>query len=92
MINTDWSTVGIIITILSAVASLTWWLSGQFSGVRHLVHERVEKVETTLLNKLEYHERHDDSRFAGIRGDLLDIRIRNAAKDGLVSPILRNKE
>lgn len=85
MFQTDWSTLGIIVTILSAVSSLTWWLSGQFSSVRHLVHERVGLVEKNLIDKLEYHERHDDTRFQGIRNDLWDIRVRNAAKDGLIS-------
>lgn len=85
MLQTEWSTIGIIVTILSAVSSLTWWLSGQFSSVRHLVHERVGLVEKNLIDKLEYHERHDDTRFQGIRNDLWDIRVRNAAKDGLIS-------
>lgn len=92
MFQADWATAGIIFTIVSAVSSLTWWLSGQFSSVRHLVFERIGLVEKTIMDKLEYHEKHDDTRFAGIRNDLWDIRVRNAAKDGLSPIITRNKE
>lgn len=91
MFHADWATIGIIFTIVSAVASLTWWLSGQFNSVRHIVFERIGLVEKTILDKLEYHEKHDDSRFAGIRNDLWDIRVRNAAKDGLRPLSSRNK-
>ena len=89
--NTDWATLGIIFTIVSAVSSLTWWLSGQFSSVRHMVYERIGLTEKVLVDKLEYHERHDDVRFAGIRNDLWDIRVRNAAKDGLIPPTQRER-
>lgn len=82
MFNADWATLGIIFTVVSAVSTLTWWLSGQFSAVRHLVFERIGLVEKTIIDKLEYHERHDDTRFMNIRNDLWDIRVRNAAKDG----------
>jgi hypothetical protein len=88
MFSADWAAVGIVATIVTTVASLTWWLSGQFSGVRALVHERVDLVEKAILDKLEYHEKHDDMRFSGISNDLWDIRVRNAAKDGLL-PIVK---
>lgn len=88
MFNADWATVGIIFTVVSAVASLTWWLSGQFSSVRNLVFERLGLVEKVLLDKIEYHERHDDDRFSAIRNDLADIRLRNATKDALMTNII----
>lgn len=91
MFSADWATMGIIFTVVSAVSSLTWWLSGQFSSVRHMVYERIGLTEKILIDKLEYHERHDDTRFAGIRNDLWDIRVRNAAKDGLAPLISRDK-
>lgn len=88
MFSTDWSTGGIILTVISAVASLTWWLSGQFSSVRNLVFERISLVEKVLIDKIEYHERHDDDRFSAIRNDLADIRLRNATKDALMAAIV----
>lgn len=66
---------------------LAWWLSGQFSEIRALVYQQMLRVETNILNKLEYHEKHDDTRFSNIQNDLWDIRVRNAAKDGL-SPLM----
>lgn len=73
------------------VWALAWWLSGQFSEIRHLVYEQMSRVEQSILNKLEYHEKHDDSRFIDIRNDLWDIRVRNAARDGLAPLVLKDK-
>lgn len=73
------------------VWALAWWLSGQFAEIRNLVYQQITRVEQAILGKLEYHEKHDDTRFLGIRNDLLDIRIRNAAKDGLVPLTTREK-
>ena len=86
--NLDWATIGIILTIVSAVSSLTWWLSGQFSAVKTLVHSKVEATTRILLDKIEYHERHDDDRFSQIREDLSELRIRNAAKDTLMATMV----
>lgn len=69
------------------VWALAWWLSGQFSEVRNLVYQQMTRVEQSILSKLEYHEKHDDSRFNDVRNDLWDIRVRNASKDGL-TPLL----
>lgn len=73
------------------VWALAWWLSGQFSEIRSLVYQQMARVEQNILSKLEYHEKHDDTRFNGIRNDLWDIRVRNAAKDGLTPLSVRDK-
>ena len=86
--NLDFAAIGIIVTIISAVSTLTWWLSGQFSAVKNLVFERIGLTERTILDKMEYHERHDDSRFAQIREELSELRIRNATKDAIMTNIL----
>lgn len=70
-------------TLLAAVWSLAWWLSRQFANMRNLVYEKIEKLQAAILDKLEYHERHDDARFQAIQNDLWAIRIRNAARDGI---------
>lgn len=88
MFQVDWSTASTIFAIVSAVSALTWWLSGQFSSVRTLVFERIGLVEKVLLDKIEYHERHDDDRFFAIRNDIADVRVRNAAKDALMANII----
>lgn len=45
-------------------------------------------VEKAIAEKLEYHERHDDDRFGQIRSDLAELRIRNAAKDALMTNMM----
>lgn len=70
------------------VWALAWWLSGQFSEVRNLVYQQMSHVQHSILSKLEYHEKHDDQRFGQLREDLGEIRIRNAAKDTIMTTIL----
>jgi hypothetical protein len=69
----------IIIFTSGSVWGLAWWLSGKFSEVRHLVYDLVDKAERNILSKLEYHEKHDDSRFDSIKKDMFAIQIKQAA-------------
>lgn len=73
------------------VWALAWWLSSKFAEILNFVYAQTTRIEQTILNKLEYHEKHDDARFGGIRNDLWDIRVRNAAKDGLTPLSVRDK-
>lgn len=70
----DWTLVSVagtlVFTILTAVWSLAWWLARQFA-----------LVKDAILEKLEYHERHDDIRFDALTKDLWEIRVRNASVD-----------
>lgn len=81
------SMAGLFLTVFAAVWSLAWWLSGQFTAIRNLVYTTAEKTASSILSKLEYHERHDDDRFSQIREDLAEVRIRNAAKDTLMASL-----
>lgn len=78
---------GLFLTIFAAVWSLAWWLSGKFSEIRNLVYMTAEKTREVLLNKLEYHEKHDDDRFSQIREDISEVRIRNATKDTIMASL-----
>lgn len=69
--------------MISYAAGLTWFIASQFSGIRSLIHSQNQKTQDIVLSKLEYHERHDDQRFAAISNDLWAIRVRNAAVDGI---------
>lgn len=80
-INLFTGAIGLFLTIFAAVWSLAWWLSGKFSSVQEYLQSRIEEVEKNILNKLEYHERHDDTRFSGIHNDIWELRIHNAAQD-----------
>lgn len=78
----DWGLVVFFVSsmgaALSTVGALVWWLAGQFKATRDLVYARVQEV----IEKLEYHEKHDDARFQEVRNDVWEIRLRNARIDG----------
>lgn len=61
-----------------SVWGLAWWLSSQFSSIRNLVYEQSGKTAQAILDKLEYHERHDDNRFDDIKRDIWEVKIRQA--------------
>lgn len=83
MFENQWAYLGFIVTIVGSVWSLAWWLSGQFSHIRSNMYSAIKEVEKTILEKLEYHERHDDTRFSQIRDDIWNIRVLNAADNKL---------
>lgn len=86
----DFSTLlGVMVT----VAGFGFWLSGQLNKIKDLIFVQIDKInikiesmESSLMEKIEYHERHDDKRFGDIRDSLWEIRLRNAAMEGIVSP------
>lgn len=69
----DWSPaiqiVGIVLAILMAQWRLSSWLSKEFESVKNLVYS----IEQKILDKLEYHERHDDRRFSEIHDRMWQI-------------------
>lgn len=89
----DWLTVLSFVTGgMLALATAGWiasqYLSRQFSVTNNLIDTKIEKLELNILNKLEYHEKHDDQRFDSqdqrldhLRNDLWEVRVRNAAID-----------
>lgn len=92
----DWVIpIGSFGAMIVAVATLSWWLSSRFTEMRKEVYSRLETMQEKILNKMEYHERHDDSRFGAILNDLWAIRVRNAARDGIINgngPTFAQKE
>lgn len=72
--------VGVMVTVAGSVWTLAWWLSGHFSAIR----KDIIALGKELLDKLEYHERHDDQRFSQVRDDIWDMRVRAAASEGLI--------
>lgn len=69
--------------ILGAVWGFAIWMSRQFATLKDLIYTKIDALEKTLLNKLEYHERHDDTRFSEVHRELWEIKLRNAAIEGL---------
>lgn len=72
-------TLSIIITVVGATGTLSWWLASQFRDVRNLVYNKTEQLQNFLLTKMDAHEKHDDKRFEDLNDDLWDVRIRLAA-------------
>lgn len=71
--------VATAIFVGGSVWGLAWWLSGQFSVIRQLVYEQSGKTANAIISKLEYHEKHDDSRFDEIKRDIWEIRVKQAS-------------
>lgn len=69
---------------VTAVWGLAMWLTKQFSTLKGQLYDKIDKSVGMILDKLEYHERHDDQRFAALGQDLTDLRIRNATADALL--------
>lgn len=83
---------GLFLTVFAAIWSLAWWLSGQFSNLRGLIFSTAEKTSLSILSKLEYHEKHDDTRFnnvsdqiSSVKNDIWEMKIRNAAVRGVIT-------
>jgi hypothetical protein len=77
--------IGVMVTIAGSVWTLAWWLSGHFNMIR----KEILALGKELVEKLEYHERHDDVRFDQVQNAITDIRVRNAASDALL--VIREK-
>lgn len=60
-----------------------WWLASQFKETRKLVYDQIGKFSALFHTKLEEHEKHDVERFADLTETIWELKIRNAAKDGL---------
>lgn len=72
-----------LFTIVITAGGAVWALSGQFAKTREMVENKLDKLETTLVSKMEYHERHDDARFTEVKNDIWQIRVENAAKEAI---------
>jgi len=82
--------LGIVVSIAGTVWTFAMWLSSKLNAILETFYQKIDSVGTMILEKLEYHQRHDDERFNAIHGDLSDIRISNAARDASTTKY-RNK-
>ena len=88
MLPADWLTLvgllmGVVGTLMTGIWGIAWWLSKQFTAMRGLIFSQIEKMQELILAKLEYHEKHDDSRFQSVTNEIWAIKVRNAAIDGV---------
>lgn len=78
--DTMWGVISIVIAISGSIWSLAWWLSGHFNNLR----KDFALIAKEIIEKLEYHERHDDVRFSSLHNDIWEMKVRNAAVKGIV--------
>jgi hypothetical protein len=61
-------------TVLGAIGaswSLAWWFARQFAIVINSIYE----TKDSIISKLEYHEKHDDVRFANVDKNIWELRL-----------------
>lgn len=93
MSMSDWLT---LIAILSSafmgsiggVWGLAWWMQKKFDSTKNLIYTKIELV----LDKFEEHEELDAKRFQDIRDEVWLMRVRAAARDGIVAGHRQNDD
>lgn len=83
----DWvhpavAVMSIMGALLTSVWYIAWFISKQLSTLKDLFFVKIEAMQGIIMSKLEYHERHDDERFASTATDINAIKLRNASRDG----------
>lgn len=70
--------VSCLFLILGVVWKHSLWLGNQFASLRELLYVKIDKLEENFLTKLEYHEKHDDSRFQELGKEVWRIKLEQA--------------
>ena len=55
-----------VIGLIGSTATVVWFISKQFSDGRSLIYAQIAKLGENIIQKLEYHEKHDDERFQSL--------------------------
>lgn len=80
----DWTAILAVSTVIAVILSVfasQWRLTNFITTKIDAVLERVDRFKEELLDKLQYHERHDNKRFEDIRNNLFAIQLAAARKD-----------
>lgn len=77
--------IALCLTIIGAVWGHAIWLSSKFSHVYKYIDEKFTTLQKMIIDKLEYHERHDDSRFSAINNSMWELRLQNAIDKKLIA-------
>lgn len=71
----DWDEVVRFATVAAVVWSAAWFIFRQQILLKDLIYKKFEEIKNDLLDKIEYHERHDDVRFDNMRKEFIDMRV-----------------
>jgi hypothetical protein len=83
MLPEAWSVYGIILSVIGAVWSLAWWLSSKFTEINKQIYDQGEKIAKFFNDKLDTHEKHTAKKFYEVSEAIWEIKLRNAAVDGV---------
>lgn len=83
--------IGLLLSLGTYLVGITYWLNNQFNKIRQLVYDQSELTKKLLLEKIEYHERHDDVRFNELNNNIWELRLRNAAAERVQQQDNKNK-
>lgn len=75
-----------IVIASMTTGTIVWGFSAYLARMLNGLYDKMDKTQDAIIAKLEYHEQHDDTRFANIDKELWAIKVRNASKDGYIPP------
>ena len=84
-VNLILGVIGTGMGLLLTIWRFAIWIQNQFSSLKDQIHKSVSDLEAKVLNKLEYHEKHDDRRFSEVHNEIWEIKVLNAAKQGMIA-------
>jgi hypothetical protein len=85
-------TLGCIGAGLGSVWGFSIWISKQFNILRDLIYTKIDQLEDTIMKKLEYHERHDDTRFDNLQKDMFELKLRSIEKMSKINELTKQLE
>lgn len=81
-LDSDTVTLSFAVGLVTVAISAVIWLNKKFDSLKDFVQKRFDE----LLDKLNYHERHDDQRFSQVNNELWQVRLDLALKDKTIGP------
>lgn len=78
--------LGQIVLVAVTTGGIVWGFAGWLNTKFETLRKQIATTSASVIDKLEYHERHDDKRFESVNNELWAIKVRNASKDGYLPP------
>ena len=67
---------------IATVAVVGWTAAWFVVRQQNIIYKKIEEIRDVILGKLEYHERHDDTRFDVVQKNIYQLGLRMAANTG----------
>lgn len=72
--------------LIVATATLVWFIADQFKKSRAEFWKGITALHNTMTTSLDDHEKRDDQRFDRLTTQVWGLEVRNARRDGELSP------